>query len=73
MNLARVIHQALTNPSYRLALETGTLDFEGVQLTPHELAAVTEVLRDNPYSLSSPSGGLFGKLFNTVCAWTDDD
>jgi hypothetical protein len=70
MDLAKLIHQTLTNPSNRRALETGELAFESVRLSPHEVAAVTAVLRDSRYIRRSADESLFEKLFNTVCGWS---
>lgn len=45
MKLAEVIHKALTDRRFRLALETGNIGMADSGLSLLELEAVTEVLR----------------------------
>ncbi len=45
MKLAEVIHKALTDRRFRMALETGKVDMKDSGLSVLELEAVTEVLR----------------------------
>jgi hypothetical protein len=72
MELAKLIHQTLTNPPNRRALENGELVVERVGLSPNEVAAVAAVLRDSRYLRRSADESLFEKLFNTVCGWSGD-
>jgi hypothetical protein len=72
MDLAKLIHQTLMNPTNRQALENGGFAYAGVRLSPHEVAAVSAVLRDSRYLRPSDAESLFEKLFNTVCGWSGD-
>jgi hypothetical protein len=72
MDLAKLIHQLVTNPSACRALANGELALEDIRLSPHDVAAVAAVLRDSRYLQRSGDESLFEKLFNTVCGWSGD-
>ena len=63
MTLAELIHKALLNPEYRLALETGTLPSDGQPLSPLEIAAAAEVMRYSGRRPNATAGELFSNLF----------
>ncbi len=45
MKLAEAIHRALTEPGFRLVLETGTTGTKRLSLHPQELEALSEAVR----------------------------
>ncbi len=72
MDLAKLIHQALTDAATRRAFENGEIPLDGVRLSPTEVAAVAATLRDSRYLYRGDDENLFDKLFNTVCGWSGD-
>ena len=65
MTLAELIHRALKDPKFRLALETGTLSMTGTNLTPMELKAASQVLQ---HAKGKQDRGL---LSGTYPAWRE--
>ena len=63
MNLAELIQQALSNPEYRVALETGTLRFDGIGLSAQEITAAAEVMRYSRLQQAANGRELFKSLF----------
>jgi hypothetical protein len=63
MSLAELIQQALRNPQYRVALETGTLPLDSIGLTAQEIAAAAEVMRYSRLHEAANGRDLFDSLF----------
>lgn len=53
MNLAQLIRKALIEPSFRVALESGTISAASQNLSEKEMSAVLEALRN---IISRPGG-----------------
>lgn len=69
MTLAELIHKALINPQYRLALETGTLNTENLNLSPRELAAAVEVLGDTQRTGRVRQESLLAAMIEPLKGW----
>lgn len=75
MTLQQLIRKALTNPEFRLALETGAVDPAAIRCTTHEVAAAATALRLNGAAARNGRGGwlslddLFGNNVFTLPGW----
>ena len=47
MTLQQLIHQAMINPTFRAALEAGTVDAGEISCTAHQIQAAATALRFN--------------------------
>lgn len=69
MKLAELIRRALTDPAFRLALETGGVSADSYASSPIEFAAAAEALR----SLRDRTSTDIRDLIPTICLGHRDD